>query len=163
MSTPCPIARLPIEQAIEPDGVKSFFIGGRIAAILNAQLYPHEGAAAVGVIGNRTHASVAYERLSRFADRAIPEEELRVPPDLVVLIFSPVNPKRDVFGEVDDYLSQGVLLVWTVNPASKRIRVYRQDGTTRSFQACEVIENEPILPGFRLLVGEVFPAAPVPN
>lgn len=160
-----PSARLTPEcEAGETGGFRNLFIAGRIAASLNVQLYPKEGAAAVGVIGRRCggvgrmSADVAYVKLTRLPWGAIPEGELPVPPDLVVLLFSAVNSKRDVFGEVDDHLAQGVSLVWTVNPVSKRIRVYRQNGTTRSFHAGEAIENEPRLPGFRLFVGDAFPA-----
>jgi hypothetical protein len=38
------------------------------------------------------------------------------------------------------------------------IRAFRQDGTHQLFQAADVIENEPTLPGFRLAVGDVFPS-----
>ena len=36
----------------------------------------------------------------------------------------------------------------------------RSDGTMRLFRAPDVIENEPLLPGFRMTVGEVFPPQP---
>jgi hypothetical protein len=45
----------------------------------------------------------------------------------------------------------------TTNPDGRTIRIYRQDGTTHLFRAADVIENEPLLPGFRLIAREVFP------
>ncbi len=75
-------------------------------------------------------------------------------------MLSSGNTGNEVVEKIDEYLAAGIALVWIANPDRRTIRVYRQDGTTRLFRAGDVIENEPGLPGFRLPVGEVFPAAP---
>jgi Uma2 family endonuclease len=61
--------------------------------------------------------------------------------------------------KLNEYLEAGARLVWIVNPDRRTIRVYRHDGTTRLYRETGVIENEPILPGFRMVVGEVFPVS----
>ena len=58
---------------------------------------------------------------------------------------------------LDEYLAAGAPMVWIVNPDRGTIRVIRNDGTTRMFRAQDVIENEPLLPGFRMVVSDVFP------
>jgi Uma2 family endonuclease len=103
---------------------------------------------------------VVYVKLDRLPNREIPDGDILVAPDVAVEVLSPGNAGLEVDDKLDEYLAAGVALVWIVNPDRRTIRVYRQDGTTRSFRAAEVIENEPVLPGFRLVVGEVFPAAP---
>src|SRR2546426_518786 len=56
-------------------------------------------------------------------------------------------------------LDAGVPAVWLVNPERRTIRIYRNDGTTKLFRGSAVIENDPLLPGFRLVADEIFPPA----
>jgi Uma2 family endonuclease len=186
MSTVTPLVRLTpedVERASERDGklyelidgelrekkvgFEALFVAGQIIARLNVHFYPHEGAAATEVMiycfNGRSHGrkpDVVYVRLSRLPNNEIPEGDIFVPPDLVVEVLSPGNSGSEVDEKLDEYLGAGIPLVWIVNPDRKSIRVFRQDGTTRSYHAGDVIENEPALPGFRLVVGEVFPADP---
>jgi len=146
-------------------GFKALFIAGQIIARLNAHFYPHEGAAASEVMiycfERRRHGrkpDVVYVRLSRLPNNEIPDGDIFVAPDLVVEVLSPGNSGSEVDEKLDEYLGAGVSLVWIVNPDRKTIRVFRQDGTHRLYHASDIIENESALPGFRLVVGEVFPA-----
>ena len=150
-------------------GFDALFIATRIAALLNATFYPHTGAAACEVMiycfNGRSHGrkpDVVYVQLKRLPNGAIPKGDLFVAPDLVVEVLSPGNSGSEVDEKLEEYLTAGVALVWIVNPGRRTIRVYRQDGTTRLFRAVDVIENEPVLPEFRMTVGDVFPAEPAP-
>lgn len=149
-------------------GMLALFIATRIAERLNAHFYPREGVAAceamVYCFDGRRHGrkpDVVYVKLTRLPNGQIPEGDIFIAPDLVVEVLSPGNTGLEVDQKLEEYLGAGVPLVWIVNPDRRTIRVFRQPGTTRLFHADEVIENEPALPGFRLVVGEVFPAAPV--
>jgi len=148
-------------------GWEPLFIAGRIAGRLNTCLYPRHGAAAVGPMiycfdrpDYGPKPDVVYVRLERLPDRQIPREDLHLPPDLAAEVLSPDTRALDLEVRLDDYLSAGIPLVWIVNPNRRTIRVYRSDGTTRSFQAKDLVENEPLLSGFRMVVGEVFPQMP---
>jgi Uma2 family endonuclease len=59
---------------------------------------------------------------------------------------------------LDEYLDAGDPMVWIGSPERRTIRIFRNNGTTKLFRADAIIENEPLLPGFRLPVSEVFPA-----
>jgi Uma2 family endonuclease len=149
-------------------GFEALFIAGQILARLNAHFYPHEGVAAAEVMiycfNGRSHGrkpDVVYVRLSQLPGGKVPKGDLFVAPDLVVEVLSPNNSGSEVDEKLDEYITSGVSLVWIVNPDRKTVRVFRQDGTHRLFHANDIIENEPALPGFRLVVGEVFPTAPV--
>jgi Uma2 family endonuclease len=102
---------------------------------------------------------VVYVRMSRLPNGDIPAGDLMIAPDLVVEVLPPSNSGFELEEKLQEYLSAGIALVWIVHPNRRTIRVYRQDGTTQVFRATDIIENEPVLPGFRLLVGDVFPAA----
>src|SRR5687768_15547625 len=146
-------------------GAEALFIATRIAAVLNAAFYPHTGMAACELMiycfDGRSHGrkpDVVYVRLNRLPSGRIPTGDLFVAPDLVAEVLSPNNSGSEVDEKLDEYITAGVSLVWIVNPDRRTIRVFRQDGTHRLYHANDVIENEPALPGFRLVVGEVFPA-----
>lgn len=148
-------------------GTEALFIASRIAGRLNAALYPQHGFAAVEAMtycfdrpDHGRKPDVVYVRLDRLPDRRIPRGDLHLAPDLVVEVLSPSNSGLEVENKLNEYLAAGISLVWIVNPDRRTIRVYRGDGTTRLFRAADVIENEPLLPGFRLVTGDVFPAAP---
>lgn len=145
-------------------GFKALFIAGQIIARLNSHFYPHEGAAATEVMiycfGGKRHGrkpDVVYVRLGRLPNAQIPDGDLFIAPDLVVEFLSPGNTGIEVDDKLEEYLAAGVQLVWIVNPDRKSIRVFRQDGTTRSYHAADVVDNEPALPGFRFVVADVFP------
>jgi Uma2 family endonuclease len=80
-----------------------------------------------------------------------------VTPQDVEEVLSQANGGIEIEYKLDEYLDAGIPMVWIVNPEPRTIRVYRQDGTTRLIRADDVIENEAVLPGFRLVTGEVFP------
>jgi Uma2 family endonuclease len=146
-------------------GFESRFIATRICGLLNSVFYPRAGFAVVGgmiyCFGRPDHGrkpDVAYVRMDRVPGKRIPKSDLYMAPDLVVEVLSPGNTGIEIEGKLDEYLAAGVPLVWIVNPEPRTIRVYRNDGTTRLFRAQDVIENEPLLPGLRLAVGELLPA-----
>jgi Uma2 family endonuclease len=146
-------------------GTRALFIASRIADRLNATFYPRVGFAVVEAMiycfAPRNHGrkpDVTYVKLDRLPDKAIPEGDLLIAPDLVVEVLSPSNTGIDLEDKLDEYLAAGVPMVWIVNPDRRTIRVYRNDGTTRLFRADDKIADEPLLPGFSLKAGDVFPA-----
>jgi Uma2 family endonuclease len=148
-------------------GFWALFIAVRIAQHLNAQLYPHDGAAAVEVMiycfdrpNHGRKPDVVYVRNRRFPGGVIPDGDIRLAPDLVVEVLSPGNSGIELEDKLDEYLAAGIGMVWIVNPERKTIRIYKTDGTTRLYRRQDVICDEPLLPGFKLVVGQAFPEPP---
>ena len=54
------------------------------------------------------------------------------------------------------WLRHGVRLVWVAFPDTRTVDVYRQDGTTITLFEDDVLDGDPVLPGFTLPVREVF-------
>ncbi|HSU67593.1 MAG TPA: Uma2 family endonuclease [Tepidisphaeraceae bacterium] len=151
-------------------GTESLFVASRIAERLNASLYPDRGFAVVEAMvycfGRPNHGrkpDVVFVSFDRLPARSIPSGDLHVVPDLAVEVLSPSNTGLEVEAKLDEYLDAGVPLVWIVNPDRRTIRVYRSDGTTHLFRGQDVIENEPLLPEFRMLTADVFPAVVSPT
>lgn len=72
-------------------------------------------------------------------------------------VASPTDLFQDIEEKIQEYLDAGAALVWLAKPTSRRIVAYRPDGSETSFGPADEIAAEPVLPGFRMLVGEVFP------
>jgi Uma2 family endonuclease len=80
-----------------------------------------------------------------------------VPPNLVVEVFSPGNPRGKVLEKLAEYLSAGISLVWIVYPKSRSVSIYRTDDEAPVvLKEEDVIENLPELPGFRCPVADLF-------
>ena len=147
-------------------GTEALFVASRISERLNAAFYPHYGfSVCEGMVycfdrpNHGRKPDVVFVQLKRLPERRIPTGDLHIAPDLVVEVISPGNLGTEMFDKLDEYLGAGIPMVWIVNPSNRTIRVYRDDGTTRLFHSADVIENDPLLPGLRLVVNDVMPPA----
>jgi Uma2 family endonuclease len=89
------------------------------------------------------------------------DDELTVPPDLVVESASPTNTYYDLLDRVEEYLTAGTPLVWIVGPSRRSIHVFRKEGTAAIFRQHDTFRDEPLLPGLVFKVSEIFPPAVV--
>jgi Uma2 family endonuclease len=151
-------------------GTKALFVASRICERLHSVYYPSIGFAAVEAMiycfNRRRHGrkpDVVYLTFERLDGVAIPDGDILVVPDLVVEVLSPGHSGIEIEEKLNEHLEAGIPLVWIVNPDQRTIRSYRNDGSTRLFREKDAIENEPGLPGFRMVVGEVFPVGPQPG
>lgn len=78
------------------------------------------------------------------------------PPVLAVEVLSPNDRINRVLSKIDDYLNNGVRLVWLVDPEDRSIRVFRpkQDAVTLTIE--REIDGGDALPGFRCPLSEFF-------
>ncbi len=77
-------------------------------------------------------------------------------PPLVVEILSPSDTTDEIDDKVDAYLAAGVMLVWTVNPRRETVTVFRPGMRPVAFNADQELTAEPVLPGFRVAVADLF-------
>lgn len=77
-------------------------------------------------------------------------------PDLAVEVISPSETMDDIEGKLFDYLDAGSQMVWLVYPRTQTITVYRSLTDIRIFTVADVIDCEPLLPGFSVAVEELF-------
>jgi Uma2 family endonuclease len=79
-----------------------------------------------------------------------------VAPDLAVEVVSPTDTAKDVREKVELYLRYGTSLVWVVYPDSRLVDVHRPNHATVSYGIGGELDGGDVLPGFRLLVKEIF-------
>jgi Uma2 family endonuclease len=94
----------------------------------------------------------------RLPVESIGEGWLTIAPDIAVEVVSPNDRFNDVEGKIVDYLAAGTRLVWVVNPERRWVSVHRNNGTTNRLLEGDELTGEEVLPGFRVRVGDLFPA-----
>ncbi len=80
-------------------------------------------------------------------------------PVLAVEVLSPSDKHEDVAEKIEQYLLAGTALVWLVDPVFGTVTVHRGDAQPQLFNTDDELTAEPHLPGFRILVAEIFGVA----
>ena len=99
---------------------------------------------------------VSFIRLERLSPNDRPEGHCEVVPDLVAEVISPNDLYYEVREKTEEYLQTGVRLVWVVDPHTRSVQVHRANGSTEELHELQELDGEDVVPGFRLLVSELF-------
>ncbi len=102
---------------------------------------------------------VSFVSRARLPTGGIPEGFIPFAQDLAVEIVSPGDRAEDVYGKVREYLTAGARLVWVVWPRHRAVTVYTANGEVRELREGDELDGGAVLPGFRVRVAELFPAA----
>lgn len=121
-------------------------------------------------LGNRNlrRPDVAFVSNQRWAaERGLPRVTAwPVAPDLAVEVISPTDPFVSVLAKVSEYFAAEVRLVWLLVPALHQAYVFSSPTEVRILTAADDLTGEPVLPGFRVNLGRLFPlveATPPPS
>ena len=82
-----------------------------------------------------------------------------IAPDLAVEVISPGNTKAEMERKLKDYFKAGVTLVWYVYPTTQSIHVFRSPSDVRELTGEMILGGEDVLPGFEVVVKNVFELA----
>ena len=100
-------------------------------------------------------AWVLRKRLARLS----PEEKQRflpLCPDFVVELLSPSDSRAAVRRKMEEYRANGARLGWLIDPARRRVAIYRADGGLEQRTEPHVVTGETVLPGFSLDLAAVW-------
>ncbi|MDE0231296.1 MAG: Uma2 family endonuclease [Caldilineaceae bacterium] len=78
------------------------------------------------------------------------------PPDLAVEIASPSDSPRQLFDKARMWISFGVPLVWTVDPAARTLDVHKPNQPLIRLSADDTLDGGQVLPGFTCTVADLF-------
>lgn len=95
----------------------------------------------------------------RLPEDRLHEGHVGIPPDLAVEVVSPNDVFSKVVVKAQEYLDAGVRLVWLVEPVTRSVQVFRADGSVSRLLSGDQLTGEAVVPGFSVLVDELFPAA----
>lgn len=91
-------------------------------------------------MSDERYKSVAYVELKKFA---------RIIPEFVVELMSETDSLKDLQEKMEEYLENGVLLGWLINPKTEEVFIYREDGTISKVVGFDnKLSGENILEGF---------------
>ena len=77
-------------------------------------------------------------------------------PDLAVEVLSPGDRTGEVNEKIDAWLSADCNAVWVVDPKRKTVTIHRSRSDIQVKAAGEVLNGDPIVPGFSCAVDELF-------
>jgi Uma2 family endonuclease len=80
----------------------------------------------------------------------------RLCPDFVVELRSPSDRLKDLHEKMQEYLENGALLGWLIDPLEKRVYIYRPGQPVEVLDDPPEVNGEMILPGFVLPVRELW-------
>ncbi len=81
---------------------------------------------------------------------------IEVAPLLAVEVLSSDDAMEDVSERIDAFLRANAALVWLADPYNSTVTVYRPGEEPVLFSRSQELVAEPILPGFRVQVAELF-------
>ena len=99
---------------------------------------------------------IAYISTERMSLEDQSDGYLEVPPELVVEIVSPSDRQDAVNDKTLMWLSLGVLMVVEVYPAERAVMVHRPNTPAVTLTGEEMLDGGDVLPGFSLLLSEIF-------
>lgn len=77
-------------------------------------------------------------------------------PDFVIELRSKTDRLARLQAKMSEYIANGARLGWLIDPAAKRVNVYRPDREMETLDAPETVEGDPVLPNFRLQLREIW-------
>jgi Uma2 family endonuclease len=77
-------------------------------------------------------------------------------PDLAVEVLSPGDRTGEVDEKIEAWLSAGCAAVWVVDPKLQTVTVYRSRSDIQVVAAGNVLNGDPVVPGFSCAVDALF-------
>lgn len=98
---------------------------------------------------------VSVVRIERMAGIDPNSGYFRIPPDLTVEVLSPNDLASEISAKVEDYLQNGFVSIWVVDPVTRTVMVRTAQGAVFLHEQDEITTDA--IPDFRCKVAEFFP------
>jgi Uma2 family endonuclease len=92
-------------------------------------------------------------------DALTPEQRRKFPPiapDFVIELRSETDDLRMLQAKMNEYIDNGVVLGWLINPQDEQVEVYRQGASVEVLNAPITLSGEDVLPGFVLDLSRIL-------
>lgn len=77
-------------------------------------------------------------------------------PDFVIELRSKTDRLARLQAKMIEYMANGARLGWLLDPAARRVYIYRPGREAETLENPEAVEGDPVLPGFRLQLNEIW-------
>jgi Uma2 family endonuclease len=125
-------------------------VGWAQASDAGYQCFPHEP-------GRVRKPDVSFIRYGRLPGAQLPDDWIKIRPDLAVEVVSPNDMADELDEKLADYEKAGVPLIWVIYLGSRTAMVYRGDGTVNRLHEDDELSGEAIIPGFRCRLRDILP------
>jgi Uma2 family endonuclease len=100
----------------------------------------------------------AWVRRSRLAGLSREEKEKFLPlcPDFVIELRSPTDRLSTQQQKLEEYLENGALLGFLIDPIARTVYVYRPGKAPEILREPQTVSADPVLPGFTLQLKEIW-------
>jgi len=98
---------------------------------------------------------VRYERLDALTAEQ-QERFLPLCPDFVIELRSPTDGLSALQDKMREYVVSGARLGWLIDPLAGQVFVYRPGAPVERLEEPDNVSADPVLPGFRLELGEIL-------
>jgi Uma2 family endonuclease len=108
--------------------------------------------------GAKRSPDVSWIKLDRW-NRLSEEERESFPhicPDFVVELRSPSDSIKELKEKMEEYIENGALLGWLIDPLQKKVYVYRPNAEVKELDNPASISGDPLLKGFVLDLKDYF-------
>lgn len=82
---------------------------------------------------------------------------LPICPEFLIELLSPSDSWKQGQVKMEEYMDNGCLLGWLIDPKSKRVAIYRQGKPVEVLDNPQTLSGENVLPNFVLEFGAIFP------
>ena len=123
---------------------------GRAADSSAGYVLPNKGVRSPDAswVSNERLAALSTDEKSRF---------LPICPDFVIELRSATDPLPPLRAKMSEYIACGAVLGWLIDPANRQVVVYRPELAAEELDSPTSVSGDPELPGFRLVLGELWP------
>ena len=100
----------------------------------------------------------AWLRRSRWESLRLDQKQTFIPlyPDFVIELRSGTDSLQALQDKLQEYIRNGALLGWLIDPQYRRVYVYRPDVPVKCLEKVNAISGDPELPGFVLDLSQVW-------
>jgi Uma2 family endonuclease len=100
---------------------------------------------------------VAFTSWDRLPGRRMPTTAIpTLAPNLAVEVLSASNTSGEMARKRADYFAAGAQLVWQIDPAARSVSAYSDVDKVRVLGQLETLDGGAVLPGFVLVLGDLF-------
>lgn len=135
----------------------AFALGAHVKAGALGQVLINDVGIVLGRDPDRVRGpDVCFIAANRIPAGGIPKTYVEVVPDLIVEVISPTDTATEVQDKIMEWLRAGARLVWAVYPNTRQVVAYRSPSDVRIYSGSDLIDAEPVLPGFSCPVAAFF-------
>jgi Uma2 family endonuclease len=108
-------------------------------------------------LGLVRYPDVGFISWDRIPGDELPNDAIgKIIPDLAVEVLSRSNTAGEIELKLDHYFEAGIRLAWVIDPATKTADIYTSRRRVKHLDARGVLEGGKVLPGFKMLLAELF-------